>query len=253
LAAQHSERGAIKEEAYPKGPGFVRLGEEELPGQGGEDHEKDGLMGILKKGFTGQRNSRGRISDRLMIPISKMNAAHSPVRMGQSLAKEGNLKNLSWITALGLGVLLYYALAFPPSSSHVSLRYSQSAPAETGISSVAGAVAGDYRGFDLLLAGLLIATAVPVILLFFKNPKPVFSLPLLLWLGGTFLVLGLGFWTLAHGANFLDYEPLAAKVGSLQARPRGALLLTSGVLLNLGGLILLFLQYFIAPRGSHER
>lgn len=162
------------------------------------------------------------------------------------------MRNGSWVAVLVLGGLLYGALSFPPTSSHVALRYTQSAQAETGNSSILGAVAGDYRGFDLLLVGLLLSTAVMTFLLFLsKSPKPV--LPLLLWLAGTFLILGLGFWTLGHGANFLDYEPLAASVGSLRARPQGALLLTTGVLLNLGGFVLLFLQGFVIPPRSHER
>ncbi|HUO58385.1 MAG TPA: hypothetical protein VMV05_09460 [bacterium] len=165
------------------------------------------------------------------------------------------MKIASWLFALLLGAVLFYACAQWDSSgdslhllaNHVSPRYVQSFP-ETGIASSMGAVLADYRGFDLMAISLLFLAATLVILLYFqKPPHPGQAFPLVLWLAGFGALLGLGFLCLPQGSNFLDFEALAAWTSSARARPDGALILTGGALLCLGAFLTLALRWLQTP------
>src|SRR5258708_8949604 len=175
--------------------------------------------------------------------------------MAQSIpapSKENPLRIASWFFTLLLGVVLFYACAQLPAlaatssslTSHVSNRYTQRSQEETGIRSPTGAVMGDYRGFDLLTTGSLFFTSALALFLFFPGSSRLSAwFPALLGLVGFFAALGLGFCSLLFGNNFLDYEALASWVESARARPEGAVILTGGVLLELGGYLLLALRW----------
>jgi hypothetical protein len=170
------------------------------------------------------------------------------------------LKSASWFFTLLLGTFLFYAFTLlpPPRDSqsilsvHVSARYAESGEAETGIHSQTGAILADYRGFDLAAAAVLFTLSAFGILLFFNGAAKSFPLvPALLWQGGgALLVLGVGFLCLLNGSNFLDYEALASWAHPFRVRMDGALILTGGALLSLGGLVSLFVRRIRAPEGS---
>lgn len=169
-------------------------------------------------------------------------------------------KKASWLLALLLGALLFYAWSQVPTQGdspltlHLSNRYIQKAETETGIHSPAGAVAGDYRGFDLFASGFLFSLSALCLLLFWpRAPRVSDYFPAIFWLGGAVLTLGLGFFTLFHGSNFLDYEALGLIGNASQARLNGVLFLSCGVLLSLGGLILMLIQWVRVPEVSNER
>lgn len=168
-------------------------------------------------------------------------------------------KKASWVFACLMGALLLYTLSKIPSGDdspltlHLATRYLQKSEVETGIHSAAAAVAGDYRSFDLFAAGVLFSLSALILLTFSPAPARFAAFfPALFWIGGGLLTLGLGFFSLFHGSNFLDYEALGLG-GDASARLRGVLLLTGGVLLSLGGLFLAVIQGARKPEGSGER
>lgn len=173
------------------------------------------------------------------------------------------MKTLSWILSFLLAVLLFFAFRQIPSpregynilSTHIGSRYQQRSEAETGIHSPVGAVLADYRGFDLLSCGFLFFLAGLGILFFFPQ-QPRFE-PRLLGYGvlslGLLLVLGLGFFCIWGGSDFLDYEALTLYFPSTRARLDGALILLGGVLLSLGGLGLVWIRWFLTPEGTSGR
>lgn len=170
------------------------------------------------------------------------------------------MKTLSWFLTLILACFLVYTFAQVPADpsavgSHIASRYLSRGQAETGISSVLGAVLADYRSVDLLAAALLFSTTALVVLLFYSAPPKASSFLLAaLCLGlGTFLALGLGFGALLRDSNFLDYEALAAWVASPRARLDGALMLSAGALLNLAGMLMLWIRCDRSSEGSSGR
>ena len=172
------------------------------------------------------------------------------------------MKNAFWLLALAFAGLLVFAFSqVPPAdlhstlSVHVESRYQQKSPAETGISSPTLAVLADYRGLNLWAAAILFCAAALAIFLFFPHPSRSFSLlPSLLCLGvGALLLLGIGFWGLRQGMNFLDYEALAAWSQPAQARAEGAFLLLLGSALSLGGLLMLAAHWFYGGEAHSGR
>ena len=164
----------------------------------------------------------------------------------------------SWFFTLLLGFLLFYACSqLPPpggADSHISIRYVQKSETETGIRSPVGAVLADYRGFDLLAVGSLFFGATLCLFLFFPESSRLGAwFPTLLGLIGFATALALGFLSLLHGSNFLDYEVLANWTVSSRARLDGALILTGSALLGLGGFLLLAIRWTKIPEGPGER
>ncbi len=164
----------------------------------------------------------------------------------------------SWFFTPLLGFLLFYTCSqLPPpdsTASHISIRYVQKSETETGIRSPAGAVLADYRGFDLLATGSLFFASALCLFLFFPGSSRLEAwFPTLLGLMGFAAALALGFLSLFHGSNFLDYEALTNCVESPQARLDGALILTGSALLGLGGFLLLAIRWTKAPEGPGER
>jgi hypothetical protein len=173
------------------------------------------------------------------------------------------LKTASWFLTLLLAGLLVYAFAQVPTrsdpssalSSHLTLRYQQRCAAETGIPSQLEAVLADYRSFDLLAVTVLFSTAALGLLFFFHRP-PSFGMLFLSYLGlglGLWMVIGVGFLSLKAGSNFLDYEALANWAPPAQARWDGALILLTGSLLSLGGLLAITLWWTRTPEGDRGR
>jgi hypothetical protein len=174
------------------------------------------------------------------------------------LNKESHLRIASWVLTILLGIVLFYACAQLPApgdtSSHISIRYVQKSQAETGIGSPVGAVMGDYRSFDLLMVGALFFTSLLALFLFFPGSLRLGAwFPAILGLTGFAAMLVLGFLSLLHGSNFLDYEALANWTAAPQARLDGALILTGSVLLGLGGFLLLAVRWAKVPEGPGER
>lgn len=169
-------------------------------------------------------------------------------------------KQASWFLALSLGALLFYTCSQvpfegdSPLSLHLAPRYLQMSVRETGIHSPTGAVAGDYRGLDLFVVGFLFfLSAMSLFLFWTASPGATVFFPALFWVSGACLTLGLGFFTLHHGSNFLDYEAMAFWGEASFARLNGVLLLTAGVLLCLGGFILMAVQWARVPEAAGER
>lgn len=167
------------------------------------------------------------------------------------------MKKASWCFTILLGCLLIYTCSrlpraddpASPLSAHVSPRYAQRGAAETGIHSSLGAVLADYRGFDLLVTGMVFSAAALSVLFFLSGSSRAFSpFLILLWLtAGAVLAFGVGFAALKAGSNFLDHEALAFWVEPAKARETGATLLTGGVLLSLAGLISAMVRWMRFP------
>jgi len=170
------------------------------------------------------------------------------------------LKTASWLLTLLLAGFLVYAFAQvvldpSPISLHVYSRYAQFGEAETGIHSLFGAVLADYRSVDFLAVAMLFSSAALALLLFFSDGSKNTALwpTLLCLILGNVLVLGLGFTAILKGSPFLDYEALAAWVASPRARLDGAWMLAGGVLLNLAGLVMLWVRWSRTAEGSSVR
>ena len=174
--------------------------------------------------------------------------------------KENPLKIASWFFAFLLGALLVYAYhQIPPLCDsqipfHLSARFIHQAGVETGIQSPSGAVLADYRSLDLFALGsLFFAALLTLILLFNAAPWSKILFPVFWGWAGMGMALGIGFLGLFYGSNFLDYEPLAFWAVPSQARVNGALILTLGALLSLGGLFLLLIKWVQTSEDSRER
>ena len=168
------------------------------------------------------------------------------------------MKIASWSLTLLLGALLFYGSTQIPSPGdnpaltiHVTSRYVERGPTETGIPSTFLAILGDYRGFDLLVLALLFSISTLGLLAVTSGAmKSLPLLPGLLWaILGIFLVLGLGFISVGKGSNLLDHEVLAFWANPHRARTDGALILVAANLLCLAGLLSLFIRRFRSPEG----
>lgn len=109
-----------------------------------------------------------------------------------------------------------------PLSVHVSARYAAQSAMETGWATPLYAVLGDYRSFDLVLLSLL---ALGACLLKWGSAReqdipqpPLRSLAFLFCVLGSLALLGLGFFSIAKGCRFLDYECWAQFAPPVKAR-----------------------------------
>ena len=129
-----------------------------------------------------------------------------------------------------------------PLSVHVSARYAAQSGMETGWATPFFAVLGDYRSFDLVLLSLL---AVGACLLRWGSAReqdpPLPALQILAFLFcvlGTLALLGLGFFSMAKGCRFLDYECWTQFFPPVKARVWGA---TASVVLAAAVILLSFM------------
>ena len=166
----------------------------------------------------------------------------------------GWLRAASWFFALALGAALVWAvldLSNPDANSrgaavHVTQRYVERGPLETGLSHPAAAVFLDYRSFDLLGLDLLFFLAAILGLLprLAEGHPPYLSMTarisLLFSFLGLILGLGLGAFCLHGGSNFLDTEPLTVFCKPARAREMGDWILGAAALLASFGAVLAF-------------
>lgn len=166
----------------------------------------------------------------------------------------GSLRAFSWAFAAVLFAALCWAvvsLSQPDANArgaavHVTQRYLERGPAETGFSSPAAAVFLDYRGYDLwtLVILFFISSVLGLLPRLAEGHPPHLSPAARASLFFSFLgflaALGLGFYTLQGGANFLDYEPLTAFCRSSCARVTGGWMLNGAFFLaGLGSVLAL--------------
>jgi len=163
------------------------------------------------------------------------------------------LRIVPWVLTSLLGAVLF--LTGDPSRPgvHLSARFLQDGPRETGMSPFF-AVLTDYRGFDLWVLALLILPAgllclLPALSRLPQVPvrgKAAWGLGILLL--GTTGALGVGVFTLLHGSNLLDLEAFARFASPEEARRLGAFWLGGGCLLAAAGALWSFTD---APEVSH--
>jgi drug/metabolite transporter (DMT)-like permease len=168
--------------------------------------------------------------------------------------RKGLLRSFSWAFAALLAAAVLWAVAELSSPDenargaavHVTQRYLERGPAETGLSHPSAAVFFDYRSYDLWTLGFLFFLAALLGLLprFSEGHPPYLSWTARASLSFAFLGLlpglGLGAFCLHAGSNFLDYEPLTAFCRPECARETGDWILGGAAGCAFLGLLLAF-------------